>query len=211
MKKQVRVYFMYEMKCSNCGEKIGWWWEGLVRPAFNSRICPACRVKLELLNPGFCHFINGIIFAVILVYIMFEGFPYMWLWVTLLGGFCWLIRPVIIRIFGRWVVWPYGEMETAKLQLLAAVNAVSTIIAGIWVAYMAVMVFMPYWKLLGDFNFSDDQLAEVIEGYKKIFSVRGIVGIIIGVVSLISATSTSAIKGKLRAKAIGELLKGSQK
>jgi len=101
---------MFEMNCPSCGKGMKWWLDGLVRVNLNSRVCSNCGIKLELLNPGLCYFVNGIIFAGILMGVVFRNLPVLWLWILFGGVFCWFINPVIVRVLGRWggMVLPSG-------------------------------------------------------------------------------------------------------
>lgn len=190
------------IKCPKCGKTGHSFWEGFLRPTYSSVKCPFCEVRLELLNAGRCHFISGIIFAAILVFLFVMQLPLMWAWVILSGFLCWFLDVFIVWLFGRWWVWSYEISESAKLRWLSAANTVSTIIVGIWVFYMAWMLLLPYWKMVADFDLLDERIDEMIEHYKKLFSVQGIIGIIIGILSVATSGTTGLIKGKLRRRAV---------
>ncbi|MEE9369829.1 MAG: hypothetical protein V3W45_00025, partial [Sedimentisphaerales bacterium] len=68
--------------------------------------------------------------------------------------------------------------------------------------FMARMLLLPYWKIVAGFDLMDDQISEMVEHYKELFSVQGVIGIIIGILSVAVSGTTSFIKGGLRRRAI---------
>jgi hypothetical protein len=194
------------IKCPICGKTGHSFWEGFLRPTYSSLRCPSCNKRLELVNAGRCHFISGIISAAILVFIFFMQLPFLWVWVILLGFLCWFLDVLIVWLLGRWRVWSYELSELVKLRWLSAANTISTIIVGVWVFYMAWTLLLPYWKMIGNFDLMDDQIDEMVEHYKELFSVQGIIGIIIGIVSIMTSGTTGLIKGRLRRRAVEKSL-----
>lgn len=197
---------MLGIRCPKCGKTMRFFLEGLLRPTYTNLRCPFCNVQLELINAGLCHFLSGIIFAVALVLLFLIQPPFIWLWIILLGLLCWFLNIFIVWLLGQWRVWSYGLSELSKLRLLSAANAISTIIAGVWVFFMARMLLLPYWKIVANFDLMDEQIVEMVEHYKKLFSVQGIIGLIIGILSIATSGTTSFIKGGLRRRAIEKSL-----
>jgi len=197
---------MLGIRCPECDKTIRFFWDGLLRPAYTSLRCPFCNVRLELVNAGRCHFLSGIIFAAVLVLLFVMQLPFIWLWIILLGPLCWFLNILIVWLLGRWRVWSYELSEIAKLRWLSAANAISTIIAGIWVLFMVKTLLLPYWKMVVDFDLLDERIDEIVEHYKELFSVRGVIGIIIGILSVSISGTTSFIKGGLRKRAIEKSL-----
>lgn len=190
------------IKCPICGKTGHSFWEGFLRPTYSSLRCSSCDKRLELINAGRCHFISGIISAAILVFIFFMQLPFIWVWVILSGLLCWFLDVFIVWLFGRWWVWSYEISESAKLRWLAAANTISTIIVGVWVFYMAWTLLLPYWKMVGDFDLMDERMDEMIEHYKGLFSVQGMIGIVIGILSIATSGTTGLIKGRLRRRVV---------
>jgi hypothetical protein len=180
--------------------------EGLLRPTYANLRCPFCNVRLELVNAGRCHFLSGIIFAAVLVLLFVMQLPFMWVWVILLGLLCWFLSIFIVWLLGRWGVWSYELSELSKLRWLSSANAISTIIAGVWVLFMTKTLLLPYWKMIVEFDLLDERIDEMVEHYKELFSVRGVIGIIIGILSVAISGTTSFIKGGLRRRAIEKSL-----
>lgn len=193
---------MNVVKCPICRTRFSTYLEGLTRPAYGSIHCPGCGKRLELVNAGVCHFISGLIFAVALVLLFFSEASYLWIWVLLTAALCWLLNPVIIRIFGRWWLWSYRDADAAKVQLLAATQAVSTIIAGVWVFYMIKVLLWPYYELLGNADFFSERAAEFVERQKQLLSPKNIIGLVIGIISLCTSTTTSLWRGQLRRRGV---------
>lgn len=193
---------MFRIKCPVCGVKFSSYLMGLLRPTYGSVNCSDCYSRLELLNPGRCHFLTGIIFALALIWFVLSEVSYLWLWMTLAGIACWLLNPLIVGLFGKWGPWSYRAEDAAKVQLLGATQAVSTILAGIWVCYMAKVLLLPYYQLVSNFDFADQQITEAIEHYKGLFGGRGVIGLIIGFISVSTLTTTSVLRGGLRKRAI---------
>jgi len=197
---------MLGIKCPKCGKTGHSFLEGFLRPTYSSLRCPFCGVRLELVNAGWCHFLSGIIFAVILVFLFIMQLPFMLVWVILSGLLCWFLDVLIVWLFGRWRIWSYELSELVKLRWLSAANTVSTIIAGVWVFFMAMMLLLPYWRIVADLDLLDERIDEMIEHYKKLFSVQGMIGIIIGILSVATSGTTGLIKGRLRRRAIEKSL-----
>ncbi|MGD9109530.1 MAG: hypothetical protein PVG93_01190 [Phycisphaerales bacterium] len=192
---------MITVKCPMCGKKFGSYLMGLARPAYGSVFCSNCNQRLELLNPGICHFIGGVIFAVLLIGIVIMSVPYLWLWVMVIGLFCWLLNPVIVWLLGSWGIWSYDIAKAARLRFLAAAQAVSAIVAGVTALYIAFYLLGPYWRLLTNIEAGESQLADSVEEYKRIFSFEGIIGLTIGFISVATATTTKAMRKALRTSA----------
>ena len=197
---------MLGIKCPKCGKTMRSFLEGLLRPTYANLRCPFCNVQLELVNAGLCHFLSGIIFAAALVLLFVMQPPFIWLWVILLGLLCWFLNIFIVWLLGRWGVWSYELSELSKLRLLSVANAISTIIVGVWVLFMARILLLPYWRMVANFDLMDEQIGEMVEHYKKPFSVQGVIGIIIGILSVAVSGTTSFIKGGLRRRAIEKSL-----
>jgi len=197
---------MLGIRCPKCGKTMRFFLEGLLRPTYTNLRCPFCNVQLELINAGLCHFLSGIIFAAALVSLFVMQPPFIWVWVILLGLLCWFLNIFIVWLLGRWRVWSYELSELSKLRLLSTANAISTIIAGVWVLFMARMLLLPYWKIVAGFDLMDDQIGEMVEHYKELFSVQGVIGIIIGILSVAVSGTTSFMKGGLRRRAIEKSL-----
>ncbi len=192
--------------CLKCSKRINFLLERFLRPIYANLRCPFCEARLELVNAGLCHFLSGIIFAAALVLLFLKGVPFLWIWIILLGILCWFLDIFIVWLLGRWEVWSYEVSELSKLELLSAASAVSTIIAAVWVFFMIRTVLLPYYNLLANFDLREDQIGETVEYYKELFSVRGIIGIIIGVLSLSVSGTTGYMKGKFRRQAIEKSL-----
>ena len=197
---------MLGIRCPKCGKMMHSFLEGLLRPTYTNLKCPFCNVRLELVNAGLCHFLSGIIFAAVLVLLFVMQLPFIWVWVILLGLLCWFLNVFVVWLLGRWRIWSYEFSELSKLKLLSAANAISTIIAGVWVFFMAKTFLLPYWKLIADFDLMDERMAEMVEHYKKLFSVQGIIGLVIGILSVGVLGTTRFIKGGLRRRAIEKSL-----
>ena len=204
--KKLRLWLvkigMLGIKCPKCGKMMRFFLERLLRPANTDLRCPFCNVRLELVNAGRCHFLSGIIFAAALVFLFVMQLPFIWVWIIMLGILCWFLNIFIIWLLGRWEVWSYELSELSKLRWLSAANSVSTIIAGVWVFFMIKTLLLPYWKMIADFDLMDERIGEIVENYKGLFSVQGVIGIMIGVISVGVSKTTSLIKGKLRRQAI---------
>ena len=197
---------MLGIRCPKCGKTMRFFLEGLLGPTYTNLRCPFCNVQLELVNAGLCHFLSGIIFAAALVSLFVMQPSFIWVWVILLGLLCWFLNIFIVWLLGRWRVWSYELSELSKLRLLSAANAISTIIAGVWVLFMVRMLLLPYWKIVAGFDLMDDQIDEMVEHYKELFSVQGVIGIIIGILSVAVSGTTSFMKGELRKRAIEKSL-----
>ncbi len=194
------------VRCPKCGKRIRFFLERFLRPTYASLRCPFCNVRLELVNAGLCHFLSGIIFATALVLLFFMQPPFMWVWIILLGVLCWFLNIFIVWLLGQWGVWYYELSELVKLRWLSAVNVISTVVAGVWVLFMARMLLLPYWKMVADFNLLDERIGEMVEHYKKLFSVQGVIGLIIGFLSVVTSGTTGLIKGRLRRRAVEKSL-----
>jgi len=194
------------MKCPICGERFGSYLQGLQQPGYGSIYCPACKRRLELINPGRCHLVSGIVFAAGFLLLVLNHAPFLWLWVTITGAAAWAINPVAVWLFGRWQVWSYSEAQSAKLRLLIATEAVSTLVAGIWVIYMVMTLLGPYCRLVANFDINGDQLAQAADEYRRLFNIEGIIGIVIGVTSLAMATGAKFMRRAMRMKALSDKL-----
>ncbi len=190
------------IKCPICRTKFSSYLAGLARPAYGSVYCSGCGKRLELLNAGVCHFISGIIFAVALVLLFFSEVSYLWFWVLLVAALCWLLNPIIVWIFGKWWLWSYRAADAAKVQLLAATQTISTIIAAVWVCYMIKVLLWPYYELVGNAEILEEHVAEFVEQQKNLFNPRNIIGWAIGVISLGASTTTSLWRGQLRRRGV---------
>jgi hypothetical protein len=193
---------MNVIKCPICRTRFSSYLEGLARPAYSGVYCTSCGKRLELLNAGICHFISGIIFAVALVLLFFSEMSYLWLWVLLVAALCWLLNPIIVWLFGKWWLWSYRAADAAKVQLLAATQAISTIIAGIWVCYMIKVLLWPYYELLGSSDFFSERAAEFVERQRQLLSPRNIIGLVVGIISLGTSTTTSLWRRELRRRGV---------
>lgn len=200
---------MFEIKCPKCGKKVSSFLDKLFRPVHTTVQCPFCRLHLELINAGLCHFISGIIFAAFLVLLFVIQPHFLWVWVILLGIACWFLDVFVVCLLGRWGIWSYALAESSKLRLLSAVNAVSTIVAAVWAFFMVKTILMPYYDLLTNFDLANDQMAETVEHYKEIFSVRGIIGMVIGLLSLATSGITGFIRGRMSRLALQKSLSQS--
>jgi len=193
---------MSGIRCPKCGKTEHSFWEGFLRPTYTSLRCPSCDIRLELVNAGTCHFISGIIFAFILVILFLVEPPLMLALIILSGFICWFVDVFIVWLLGRWSEWSYELSELVKLRWLSAANSISTIIAGVWVFFMAKMLVIPYWKIADDL----EQLEVLKEHYDQMFGPAGIIGIIIGLISIATSGTTSLAKGKLRRQSIEKSL-----
>jgi len=75
---------------------------------------------------------------------------------------------------------------------------------------MAFWVMRPYWELLASFDITDTNAMEAMEKYTTSFTVKGIIGISIGVGSIVVNRLASAKRAALRAAAIMRSLEEAQ-
>ncbi len=177
------------MRCPNCKANLNWYRDALLRPAATTRKCPACGTSLELLNSGTPIIINSVIFAVASLYIWLKEIPYAPLWFFVLFVACWLTSPLWLRLFGRLVVRSYSAHQLAKVQRLAVEQTAATITVAGWTLYMVLTILLPYGRVLGHFDPSDDQSWQLVQNYAqtlrdRLYSLRGIIELAIGAASI---------------------------
>jgi hypothetical protein len=199
------------MICPECGKRMDWYIDGLIRPGASNRTCPSCEAKLELLNGNAGLIINSILLAVGLLGIWFGELPFMWLWISLLGIGCWLLLPVWTKMFARLVVSSYTREQQAKARRLAAESTASTITMAAWVLYMVVTLVVPYGQILSGFDSLDneswDKMEQFAEMAKDRFaSTRGMIELGLGILSFSWCQINVTRRMLLRRKAVASKL-----
>ena len=199
------------MNCPKCGRQMDWYIDGLVRPGLNSRYCTGCKSRLELVNPSTPYIAAGLLFVLILLGLVMGQVPYLWLWLILLGVVFWLLNPVFIRLLGRWTVYDYTLAEISKANLINAVNTISTLITAVWVVHLIMILYLPYWKIIGQMTEINDEAFDALEQYTQVFRPARFIAIAVGVISMGISGTTSVMRYNLRQDIIRRRLEPEQK
>lgn len=199
------------MICPKCGRQIGWYIDGLFRPAASKKICSSCGAELELLNGNLGLLANSVFLAIGLLIIWLSDIPYMWLWISLLGVGCWLLLPVWTKMFARLVVWSYSGEQQTKAKWLAAESTASTIMMTAWVFYMVFILVVPYGQIVSEFKPFDDGTWEKLEQFSEMIkdrflSTRGIIELGFGILSFSLCQVNMARRMLLRRETVASKL-----
>lgn len=199
------------MDCPKCGRRMGWYIDGLIRPAASTRVCPSCGAKLELLNSNRGLIINSILAAGGLLAVWFRQPPWMWLWISLIGLGYWLLLPVWTKMFGRLAVSSYSREQQVKARWLAAESFASTIMMGAWVFYMVCTLIIPYGQIISAFGSLDDKAWARMEQFTEMVrtrfvSPRGLIELGFGIVSFSWCRMNIRRRMLLRRKAVADKL-----
>jgi len=139
---------MFVIKCPKCEESIKDLAADYVQWRSDRRKCPSCGARLALSNPFLCYGLCSVIFAVLLVSLSYWNFGSIWLRMVIVVLLCWVFIPIVIRIFGRWQVLPYGVGESMKLQRWTMVVYISGLFLAIAVFVTFISFGLQYRNLL---------------------------------------------------------------